>query len=161
MGFARTGAVVHIPDSGGSWYEGYYDDIQSLAAKYDMINQRGLGGVGIWHLQMDQGTPELWDLLANSFQTDKVPPTGGIEVLPRVTDAYACQVRWNATDVGSGIASYNVQVRDRSTATWGYWLINTPATSAAFMGVPGHSLRVPRLSPRWAGKQPALGACLC
>ncbi len=69
-------------NSSGQWIEGYYDDTASLGAKYDMINQRGLAGVGIWHLLMDEGVSDLWNLLANKFQKDTVPPTGGITSLP-------------------------------------------------------------------------------
>ena len=63
-------------DSLGNWIEGYYDDPDSLGAKYDMINRRGLAGVGIWHLLMDEGTSDLWNLLVNKFQRDTVPPWG-------------------------------------------------------------------------------------
>jgi len=53
--------------STGNWVQAYYDDPQSLAAKYDLINARGLAGTGMWTLLMDQGRSELWDLLAVSF----------------------------------------------------------------------------------------------
>ena len=122
----------------GSWYEGYYDDVQSLAVKYDMINQRGLGGVGIWHLQMDQGTSELWNLLANRFQNDTVPPAGGISRLPALTDAYAIPVTWRAVDVGSGVASYDVQVRDWAHSYFTSWLTAVTSTAALYVGQPGH-----------------------
>jgi spore germination protein YaaH len=52
----------------GTWVQGYYDDVQSLTAKYDMINQNGLGGVGIWHLLMDAGRSELWSAIDTNFQ---------------------------------------------------------------------------------------------
>ena len=125
--------------STGQWIEGYYDDPTSLGVKYDMINRRGLGGVGIWHLLMDQGVSELWNLLANKFQQDTVPPTGGITSLPPATDGYAIGVSWHALDVGSGVASYTVQVRDRATATWTTWLGNTTATTGTYVGTPGHT----------------------
>ena len=53
-----------------SWIEGYYDDVASLGVKYDMINRRGLAGVGMWHLLMDGGVSDLWNLVANKFQKD-------------------------------------------------------------------------------------------
>ncbi len=46
---------------------------------------------------------------------------------------------WRAIDVGSGVASYTVQVRDRSSSTWTTWLSNTTATSGSYAGVDGHS----------------------
>lgn len=126
-------------NSSGQWVEGYYDDTTSLGVKYDMINQRGLAGVGIWHLLMDQGVGDLWNLLANKFQADTVPPAGGITVLPPVTSDYSIPVTWRAVDVGSGVAGYTVQVRDRASSTWATWLAGTTATSATYPGVAGHT----------------------
>jgi spore germination protein YaaH len=58
-----------------SWVEGYYDDAVSLAAKYDMINARGLAGTGMWTLLMDQGDSALWDLISTKFvQTTTYSP---------------------------------------------------------------------------------------
>ena len=123
----------------GTWVEGYYDDATSLAYKYDMVNQRGLAGTGMWTLLMDEGDSALWNLIANKFVNDTTPPNGGIRLLPPSTDALATPVSWAATDVGSGVRSYSVQVLDRSGATWTPWLTNTTATSAYYVGVAGHS----------------------
>jgi spore germination protein YaaH len=51
----------------GVWRTTYYDDVQSLAQKYDLINQQNLKGVGIWALGQDGSRPELWQLLADKF----------------------------------------------------------------------------------------------
>jgi spore germination protein YaaH len=55
-------------DAAGGWREGYYDDVQSLTAKYDLVNTRGLRGIGIWHLLMDGSRRELWEALDANFQ---------------------------------------------------------------------------------------------
>lgn len=52
-------------DSG--WWQGYYDDQSSLAAKYNLINANKLAGVGIWALGMDAGRTELWSAIAKGF----------------------------------------------------------------------------------------------
>src|ERR1700674_3033715 len=70
-----------------TWVEGYYDDGTSLAAKYDMVNQKNLAGTGIWTLLMDQGDNALWNLIANKFVNDTSPPIGGIRILPDVASA--------------------------------------------------------------------------
>jgi spore germination protein YaaH len=123
----------------GSWAEGYYDDAASLSAKYDMINQKGLAGTGMWTLLMDQGDNVLWGLLANKFVNDTTPPMGGITVLPSQATEAVFAVSWRATDVGSGVRSYSVQYHDRSTSVWVPWLTNTVAKSATFIGTPGHA----------------------
>ena len=63
----------YYDSAAASWVEGYYDDVQSLGVKWDMVNQRGLAGTGMWALLMDEGSPDLWNLLAAKFVN--VPPT--------------------------------------------------------------------------------------
>ena len=129
----------YYDSAAATWVEGYYDDAVSLGAKWDMVNQRGLLGTGMWTLLMDAGRQELWNLLAAKFVNDTTPPTGGITVLPPVTDASAIAVSWRLTDVGSGLLNQSVQYRDRASGAWTGWLTDTTATSAYFAGQPGHA----------------------
>ncbi len=52
----------------------YYDDAQTLAAKYDLVNSYGIRGVGIWALGYDGSRPELYQVLKDKFITDTIPP---------------------------------------------------------------------------------------
>jgi spore germination protein YaaH/putative cell wall-binding protein len=69
----RWDATGQVPwfafwDSGsGGYRQGYYDDPTSLRAKYDMVVGNGAAGIGIWHLGMDTGVSDLWDLLEDRF----------------------------------------------------------------------------------------------
>jgi spore germination protein YaaH/uncharacterized protein YraI len=126
----------HWDGAAGHWVQGYYDDVQSLGVKYDLINARGLAGTGMWTLLMDQGRDELWRLLANKFVRDTMPPVGGIRLLPASTDAEALVVRWHAQDYGSGVSHYNLQYR-RNGGTWQSWLTGTKKTAAWFAGTAG------------------------
>ena len=45
----------------------YFDNVDSLAVKYDMVNEKGYAGVGIWALGYDGGYNELWNLLKVKF----------------------------------------------------------------------------------------------
>jgi spore germination protein YaaH len=119
----------------GNWVQGYYDDRRSLGIKYDLINQRGLAGTGMWTLLMDQGRDELWRLLADKFVHDTDPPIGGIRLLKTTTDGLSVKVRWKATDFASGVDRYTVQVRPVGGA-WQTWLRKTEARSAWFTGEP-------------------------
>jgi spore germination protein YaaH/flagellar hook assembly protein FlgD len=56
------------------WRQLYFDDAQTLAAKYDLVNQYDLRGVGIWALGYDGSRPELYAVLKDKFITDTVPP---------------------------------------------------------------------------------------
>lgn len=49
------------------WRQGFYDDTRSLGAKYDLVNRREAGGIGIWALGYDNGHTELWELIADKF----------------------------------------------------------------------------------------------
>jgi spore germination protein YaaH len=137
-GVGQVPWFFHYDKTQAHWVEGYYDDAISLGVKYDMVNRRGLAGVGMWHLLMDEGTSTLWNLISAKFQNDTSPPSGGISLLPPRVDSYAIPVSWLASDPGSGVASYTVQVRDRTSSTWATWLGGTTATSASYVGAPGH-----------------------
>ncbi len=45
----------------------YYENPQSLAAKYDTVNSYGIRGAGIWALGYDSGHDELWRVIADKF----------------------------------------------------------------------------------------------
>ncbi len=53
--------------SAGAYKVAWYDDYESLAAKYDRVNDRGIGGIGIWALGYDDSRPELWNLIQAKF----------------------------------------------------------------------------------------------
>ncbi|MEO6303854.1 MAG: glycosyl hydrolase family 18 protein [Bacteroidia bacterium] len=53
--------------SASMWRQCFIDDVYSLGRKYDMVNQRGLGGIGIWALGYDAGTTNYWTLIQNKF----------------------------------------------------------------------------------------------
>jgi spore germination protein YaaH len=50
-----------------AWRELYYDDAASLRLRYDLVNQAGLRGAGIWALGYDGTRPELYAALADKF----------------------------------------------------------------------------------------------
>ena len=55
-------------DAGSNGYrQGYYDDPTSLPVKYDLVRGNGLAGIGIWHLGMDTGVPDLWNVIRDRF----------------------------------------------------------------------------------------------
>jgi spore germination protein YaaH len=72
-----------------SYRELYYDSPQSLGAKYDLVNARGLRGIAIWALGYDSGTNDLWNEITAKFTVTKFPPfkpagvsTPSVTVLP-------------------------------------------------------------------------------
>ena len=60
--------------SGGNWRQCWIDDIYSMGRKYDMVNQRGIGGIGIWALGYDNGYNDYWQLLKDKFSDCQIKP---------------------------------------------------------------------------------------
>ena len=121
-----------------TWRELYYDDDQSLAVKYDMINYWNLRGMGIWALGYDHLHPELASTVASRFLTDRTPPLTGIVNLPPLQLNEGFAVSWRGREDWNGIAGYDVQVSDNGGA-YSSWLTATTLTSANFQGLSGHN----------------------
>ncbi|RLD58266.1 MAG: hypothetical protein DRJ05_08295, partial [Bacteroidetes bacterium] len=58
----------------GGWNQCFMEDAFSLGKKYDIVNRRGVSGIGIWALGYDDGYLDLWDLIANKFSTEMQLP---------------------------------------------------------------------------------------
>ena len=57
--------------------QGWYDDETSLGLKYDLVNNRGLAGIGIWALGYDTSHQELGNLIINKFGAGSGEDGGG------------------------------------------------------------------------------------
>lgn len=53
--------------SGSQWYQGWYDDPESMSHKYAFALSRGLKGIGMWALGQDNGNHDIWDVIAEYF----------------------------------------------------------------------------------------------
>jgi len=71
---------------------------------------------------------------------DPSPPVSAVKKLPDYVTSTSVGVEWTGSDGagGSGIAGYDVQMRDGS-GPWTDWLTGTASTAASFDGVQGHS----------------------
>ena len=70
---------------------------------------------------------------------DCLPPTATVETLPLFVTTTTVSVTWRGQDVWSGVASYDVQVRDGYEGEWTDWLTRTSAAGAIFDGQDGHT----------------------
>ena len=55
----------------GATRQVYFENIESLAIKYDLAKAKGLAGIGIWALGYDGGYQELWGLLGETFRASQ------------------------------------------------------------------------------------------
>jgi spore germination protein YaaH/flagellar hook assembly protein FlgD len=120
-----------------SWRQLWYDDATSLGRRYQLVNDYGLRGAGIWALGFDGGHQELYQALSNAFLVDHAAPRAGIRMLPAQAPDEGIVVSWAAADV-SGVRSYDVQVSVDGGA-WKAWLSGTRATSDVWLGRNGHA----------------------
>jgi len=72
-----------------------------------------------------------------TFYVDTSSPQSRVVSLPSESEA-TFTVSWFGSDATSGIASYDVQVRDGGGLWWD-WKTNTADSSATFSGTPGHT----------------------
>ncbi len=114
----------------GKWRHGYYDDADSLGAKYQFVRDNGLAGVGIWALGYDSGTTELWNELRDNFQ--KAPFLVGFKPDVSGGDAVSLISANNldiVTTIGDGV--YRVKPKSGLSATaiaklkqlWQVWAV--------------------------------------
>jgi spore germination protein YaaH len=53
--------------SSSIWRQLWYDDTVSLALKYNLVNTKNMGGIGIWALSYEGGSSEIWRTIRRSF----------------------------------------------------------------------------------------------
>ncbi len=61
-------------DSIGNHYQSWVDNERAMSRKFDLINIRDIGGIGIWALGYDNGYTDFWDLIAEKFSDCAVVP---------------------------------------------------------------------------------------
>ena len=119
-----------------TWRQVYFDDAQSLKARYDLIVRSRLRGAGIWALGYEGRTARLYGAISLKFLHDTTPPEAGISIMPATRGDAGFVVAWRAAD-DSAIRSYDVQV-SVDGGPWAAWRTGTKATSDVFLGADGH-----------------------
>lgn len=58
----------------GTPWQCFIDDAYALGKRFDIVNQRGIGGIGIWALGYDDGYNNYWDLIRDKFTDCAIVP---------------------------------------------------------------------------------------
>jgi spore germination protein YaaH len=66
---AQSPYFTYTSPATGMTRQVYFENEQSLKAKYELVKKYDLAGVGIWALGYDGGYQELWNLLKEEFVT--------------------------------------------------------------------------------------------
>jgi spore germination protein YaaH len=123
--------------SAGQQRQCWIDDVYSMGRKYDMVNQRGIGGIGIWALGYDNGYNDLWQLLEDKFSNCEVKPcTDSLFDMGGPTRNYYDNETYTFSIAPSSINK--VQLQFKSFATEQGWdslfIYNGPTTASPLMG---------------------------
>ena len=73
----------------GQEHQGWVDDGQSLALKYQFVNVKNLAGIMIWALGYDAGRTESWDAIKTAFGSAPPPPPTTPGVLHLVSATFS------------------------------------------------------------------------
>lgn len=57
-----------------AWRQLFCEEAYGLRARFDVVNQRGLGGIGIWALGYDDGYPDFWNAISDKFSDCAIVP---------------------------------------------------------------------------------------
>lgn len=111
----------------GCTRELYWDDKVSLGLKYDLVNNDGLRGVGIWNLNYGGGAPELWDELAGHFERCT---SAGLSASVSSPQAAGAPIQLAASSAGCTNPQYELWVQYPGSNTW--QVVQPYSTSATF-----------------------------
>jgi spore germination protein YaaH len=64
---SKTPYYSYTSPETGSIRQVYFENVESLKLKYELVKFNSLAGIGIWALGYDGGYQELWDLLDQEF----------------------------------------------------------------------------------------------
>ncbi len=121
----------------GAWHQAWIDNAYSMGKRYDVVNQRGIGGIGIWALGYDNGYPELWSAIQNKFSscavvscTDTIYDMGGPHMPYYDGEDYTYTIAPpGAASVSLSFSSFNVQAGKDTL-----WLFNGATTASPLIG---------------------------
>lgn len=84
---SRSSSKGYIFQNAGTWRQCWISESNELKERYDLVNRRGLKGIGIWALGYDDGYTDLWQAIdekltsCNSWNcSDTLYDEGGPEV---------------------------------------------------------------------------------
>ncbi|HXC03218.1 MAG TPA: glycosyl hydrolase family 18 protein, partial [Bacteroidia bacterium] len=121
----------------GAWHQAWIDNAYSYGKRYDVVNQRGIAGIGIWAMGYDDGYPELWTVIQNKFSTCAVVPCtdtiydmGGPHMPYYDGEDYTYTIApTGATAVSLSFSSFAVEAGKDTL-----WLYNGPSTASPLIG---------------------------
>jgi len=107
-----------------------------------------------WHMRAwEEERPSAW--VSRSFAVDTAPPASSVAPLSLTMESNFFPVRWSGTDTLSGLADYDVQVRDGAAGAWMDWHTSVVTEATWFLGEMGHTYYFQGRARDRAGNQEA------
>jgi spore germination protein YaaH len=123
--------------SGGANRQCWIDDAYSMGRKFDMVNQRGLGGIGIWALGYDDGYQDFWSAIKNKFSncavvacTDSIYDMGGPGRNYYDNESYTYKI----APTGANKVRLTFSQMDLETGYDSLYLYDGPTTASPLLG---------------------------
>lgn len=114
------------------------DDAPWMTGDRFVVETDGVHNVRVTSLD---GAGNLEPVQTYQVSVDQVAPVARFAALSRYQSRPTFSVAWSGNDPvpGSGLAGFDVQVRDGYSGEWQIWQSNTRTTEATFEGVRGHT----------------------
>ncbi|MGC8838133.1 MAG: SpoIID/LytB domain-containing protein, partial [Anaerolineae bacterium] len=138
-----TAAYQVSSDGGATWGPWTPASAQALLSPYwphTLAAAPAFPGEGAhWvRFRIGDGAGNLGLSPAFPVRIDRTPPRTWA-VSPPVSASQEFSVRWGGEDALSGVASYDVEVREGGSGPWLRWYSATAATEGTYVGEPGHT----------------------
>jgi len=115
----------------------WIDDVYSMGRKFDMVNQRGIGGIGIWALGYDNGYNDFWQLISDKFSSCEVRPcTDSLFDMGGPTRNYYDNESYSYSIAPNGVSKVQLQFKSFGTEQ-GYdslFIYNGSSAAAPLIG---------------------------
>jgi spore germination protein YaaH len=116
----------------------FCDDAYSMRKRFDIVNQRGIGGIGIWALGYDDGYNDYWDAISDKFSdcaivacSDTIYDMGGPSRNYYDAENYTTTISpTGASSVSLSFSQFDVEANYDSL-----WIYNGTNANAPLLGV--------------------------
>jgi spore germination protein YaaH len=123
--------------TGSQWNQCFVDDDFSMGKRFELVNQRAIGGIGIWALGYDDGYVELWNQIKDKFTncgsipcSDTIYDMGGPERNYYDKENYSCTI----SPTGASSLSLTFQSFVTEQGYDSLWIYNGPSTASPLIG---------------------------
>lgn len=128
---------LYVRYTGTEWRQCFIDEGRSMRYRFKMVNERGIGGIGIWALGYDDGYNDYWSALQDHFSdcalspcSDTIYDMGGPNSNHYDNEDYTYTIAPNgATQVNLNFSAFDVELNYDTL-----WLYDGPSTASPLIG---------------------------